>query len=92
MMPTLRAGGDALLGLRELLLRVVQRVHDRGLDARLLEGVDERRLVELLPPDGRLRVRQEDAYRARLSRARGRAARDDRDGDGGRGNSYEERR
>ena len=55
----LRTGRDALLGLRKLLLRVVQRVHDRRLDARLLEPVDERRLVELLPPDRRLRVRQE---------------------------------
>ncbi len=62
MMPDLRTGRDALLGLRKLLLRVVQRVHDRGLDARLLERVDERRLVELLPPDRRLRVRQKDAY------------------------------
>ena len=52
---------DALLGLRELLLRVVERVRDRRLDASGLEGLGERRLVELLPADRRLGVRQQDA-------------------------------
>ena len=90
MMPTFAASPDALLGLRELLLRLTQRVHDRRRHLRLLESADECRLVELLPPHRCRGVRQKDAYRARLGRARSCAARYDRDGDGGHGDSGEE--
>ena len=90
--PDLRASRDALLGLREHLLRLTERVHDGRGQAGLLEGVLERRRVELLPAHGRRRVRQQDAYLRRARPARGCAGRGDRDGDCGRGNSDEERR
>ena len=52
---------EALVGLRALPLGVTLRVHDGRRDVRLLEGGDERRTVLRLPPDRRLRVRQQHA-------------------------------
>ena len=39
MMRDLRAGPDALLGLRELLLRLTESVHDRRLHAAFLKAL-----------------------------------------------------
>src|SRR5204862_43959 len=47
--------------LRDHLLRVVQRVRDRIGHLGPLQGLGEVRWVELLPPDGRLRGRKENA-------------------------------
>ena len=57
----LGTGGEARLSLCFLLLWVVQRVRDRVGHAGRLQCLGDRRSVELHPPHGRLRVRQEDA-------------------------------
>src|SRR5260221_860651 len=57
----LRTVGDALVGLRLLLLRVALSVHDARRNAGRLERLDQCRLVELLPADRRLRVRHQTA-------------------------------
>src|SRR5579862_238116 len=72
----LRAGGEARLRLRLLLLRVVQRVGDRGGHARGLERLREVRSVEVDPAHRRLGVGEQDAdldVRGLLLRARRRA-------------------
>ena len=77
----LRAGGDALVGLRLLLLRVALSVDDSRGDMGRLERLLERRLVELLPAHRRLRVRHQ-ATSQDAGRSLRRPGRRDRDGDG----------
>ena len=84
----LRAVGDALIGLRLLLLRVALGVDDAGRDMGGLEGLLQVRPVELLPADRRLGVGHQAARQdagalpaARPGRDHGGNRGDDADGD-----------
>src|SRR5438445_343463 len=57
----LRPGRQARIGLRDHLLRIVQRVRDRVGHSGGLQGLGEVRRVKLHPADRRLGVRKQDA-------------------------------